>query len=185
MAIPGVILVRPMRFTDRRGYFCETYNWRDFAEIGIGVEFVQDNCSYSAQPLTFRGFHFQSPPHAQSKLIRVVTGRVLDIVVDLRVGSPDFCKHLATELSAESGEQLFVPEGFAHGILTLEPETVVSYKVSNYYEPRAERGIIWSDPELGISWAARPTDVSEKDSQLPMMRDLVSPFVFSERHSAR
>ena len=152
LAIPAVKLIVPKRFGDTRGFFSETYNAKAFAEAGITDIFVQDNQSLSAQAGTIRGLHFQKPPFAQAKLIRVTRGRILDVAVDLRRTSPTYGQHVASELSAENWAQLLVPVGFAHAFCTLEADTEVIYKVSGYYAPLADAGVLWSDPDLGIKW---------------------------------
>ena len=178
LSIPGVILIRIRKFADSRGHFFESFRKSDFAEIGIGCEFVQDNQAFSAQPATIRGLHFQSPPNAQAKLVRVLHGAVYDAAVDLRRGSPTYGRWCGARLTAEGGEQIFVPRGFAHGYCTLEPETVVAYKVDGYYAPQSEAGLIWNDPEIGIDWtiAADRVLVSDKDSKLPSLRSFDTPF---------
>ena len=178
LAIPDVIHIRQRKFVDARGHFSETYNERAFAEIGVAVRFVQDNQSLSKNAGTIRGTHFQSPPFAQDKLVRVVKGRVLDVCVDIRRTSPTFGQHVAMELSSEEGDQLFVPIGFAHGFCTLEPDTEVLYKVSNFYSPQHDLGILWNDPELNVAWpvVAAQAVVSDKDRALPLLKDLVTPF---------
>jgi len=171
---PDVKLIRAPRFSDPRGYFAETYVRRDFVVAGIASEFVQDNESLSLRPGTVRGMHFQIPPFAQAKLIRVLSGRILDVCVDLRRSSPRYGQHASVELSAGSGEQLFVPAGFAHGFCTLEPDTTVLYKVDAVYSAAHERGIIWSDPALAIAWpvGTAAAILSAKDAVLPLLRDL-------------
>jgi len=178
-AIPDVKLVRPQRFEDRRGFFVETYNRRRFAAVGIDEEFVQDNHSLSTAAGTVRGLHFQSNPYAQAKLIRVARGRILDIAVDLRRSSPTYGKHVAVELSAENGYQLYVPIGFAHGFCTLEPDTEVLYKVSAYYSAVHDRGVAFDDPALGILWPVDPYQafLSDKDRRHPRLAELPSYFV--------
>ncbi|MCS6930842.1 MAG: dTDP-4-dehydrorhamnose 3,5-epimerase [Acetobacteraceae bacterium] len=173
-AISGPLLVSARRFADSRGFFAETYSRRDFATLGIGEEFVQDNHSLSAEAGVLRGLHFQLPPAAQAKLVRVLRGRIRDVVVDLRHGSPTFGRHLLLELSAEDGMQLYVPVGFAHGFLTLEPGTEVAYKVSAPYAPECDRGLAWDDPALGIAWGIAPEAVilSEKDRRHPRLAEL-------------
>ena len=146
------MLVVPKRFDDARGYFAETYNARQLEDAGIRDVFVQDNVSRSTNSGTFRGLHFQAPPHAQAKLVRVGRGRILDVVVDLRPSSPSYKAHICIEISSADGALLYVPKGLAHGFCTLEPDTEVVYKASAYYAPQAEGGILWSDPELGIKW---------------------------------
>lgn len=178
LAIPSVKLIRPTRHGDARGFFVETYNRRVFRDGGLDIDFVQDNLSLSQSAGTVRGLHFQAPPHAQSKLVSVLTGRMLDIAVDIRDGSPTFGAHVSAELSADNGCLLFVPEGFAHGFCTLEPETRVAYKVSAYYAPEHDGGIHWNDPDLRLPWPIAIADaiVSEKDAGLPRLSDIRSPF---------
>lgn len=173
LSIPGLLLITPRRFPDKRGFFSELYNKRELEAAGIDDVFVQDNLSLSAQPGTIRGLHFQSPPHAQTKLVRVSRGRIFDVALDLRPSSATRGQHVAVELSSENGHQLYIPEGFAHGFCTLEPDTAVVYKVSSYYEPQAEAGILWSDPALKIDWPVQARDaiLSEKDSVLPLLKD--------------
>lgn len=180
LSIPGVMLLRPRRIEDARGWFCETYNPRDLAEVGIVDAFVQDNLSLSALAHTVRGLHFQAPPHAQAKLVSVMTGRILDAVVDIRMGSPTFGKSLTVELSASSGNQLYVPEGFLHGFLTLENDTRVSYKVSSPYNAAADGSVYWGDSNLGIDWgiSAETAIVSEKDAAAPRWSTFQSPFAW-------
>ena len=177
-AIPAVKLLWPTRLVDERGFFSEIYSRRTYADTGIDTDFVQDNLSLSRLPGTVRGLHFQTPPHDQAKLVGVVTGRMLDVAVDLRDGSPTFGKHVSVELSADDDAQLFVPEGFAHGFCTLEPDTRVTYKVSAFYAPENEAGILWHDPALGIEWPVTPetAQVSEKDRMLPALADVETCF---------
>jgi dTDP-4-dehydrorhamnose 3,5-epimerase len=178
LAIPQVILVGVRKFPDSRGHFLETYRKTDFAEFGIGCEFVQDNQASSTQAGTIRGLHFQVPPHAQAKLVRVLRGSVYDAAVDLRRSSPTYGKWCGARLTADGGEQIFVPRGFAHGYCTLEPETVVAYKVDNYYAPQSEAGLIWNDPAIGIDWSipAQSVLVSDKDAKLPSLGFFDTPF---------
>ncbi len=167
LAMDGVVLVTPTRFEDSRGYFEETFNRDSFADaVGDDVEFVQDNESLSRAPGTIRGLHYQLPPSAQGKLVRVTAGRALDVAVDLRTSSPTFGHHLSVELDHLGGEQLWIPPGLAHGFCTLEPDTIVSYKVTAFYDPEAERSLAWSDPELAIAWPVGPGPVvlSAKDA---------------------
>ncbi len=179
-ALPGVFLFSPTRHGDARGFFSETFNARVFAEHVPGVKFVQDNHSLSRDVGVIRGLHFQTPPHAQGKLVRVPHGRVLDVVVDLRVGSPTYAKHISVELSADNWQQLWVPPGMAHGFCTLEPKSEFCYKVTDYYAPDCDAGIAFDDPDLGIDWKIDLTTatLSDKDRQLPRLRDFVSPFRF-------
>lgn len=177
LAIADVVAITPTRFGDNRGYFVETYSAPVFAEAGITATFVQDNQSLSAKAGTLRGLHFQSPPMAQAKLVRVLAGSVFDVVVDIRTGSPTYGQWCSATLTAEGGEQLFIPRGFAHGFCTLEPDTVFSYKVDNVYAVASEGGIAWDDPALAIPWPEGLTPVvSEKDRTLPAFTGFKSPF---------
>lgn len=178
--IPDVKIITPKRFTDHRGYFSEVYNKRTLAGAGIEIDFVQDNQSYSAKRGTLRGLHFQKPPAAQAKIIQVVSGSVVDVCVDCRVGSPTYGQYAMVELSAGRGDQIFCPHGFAHGFLTLEPNTVVTYKVDNYYAPELDRGLRFDDPDLAIAWPIPAQDIvlSEKDRGLPRLRDLPAAFSY-------
>ncbi|MEM7626634.1 MAG: dTDP-4-dehydrorhamnose 3,5-epimerase [Planctomycetota bacterium] len=178
--ISAVKLIHPKRFGDHRGYFVETYSAAKFASHGIELVFVQDNESLSAEVGTVRGLHFQSPPHAQDKLVRCPRGAILDVAVDIRVGSPTYGQHVTAVLSAENGDQLLVPKGFAHGFSTLTPDAMVSYKVTDVYAPQCDAGILWSDPDLAIDWQTEAGDavLSEKDAALPTFADFESPFVF-------
>ena len=153
---PDVKVLVPRKLGDHRGFISETYNKRTLAETAIELSFVQDNHSLSADKGTIRGLHYQLPPFAQHKLVRVVRGAILDVAVDLRRGSPMFGEHVAVEISAEKWNQIFVPIGFAHGFCTLEPNTEVVYKVTNYYAPDHDRGLLWNDPALGIDWPVSP-----------------------------
>ena len=176
--ISAVKMLIPRKHGDRRGFFSEVYNQRALAQAGIDVEFVQDNHSLSAERGTVRGLHFQAPPFAQDKLVRVVRGAVFDVAVDLRRGSTTYGQHVSALLSAEAWNQLLVPIGFAHGFMTLEPDTEVIYKVSNYYAPEHDKGLLWNDPDLAIRW---PLDtamavLSPKDDDLPRLAELDSPF---------
>lgn len=173
-AIPGVLLIRPVRHGDARGFFSEVYNRRRFAAHGIDLEVVQDSQSRSAAAGTLRGLHFQKPPFAQAKLVRVLRGRILDVAVDLRPASATRGRHVAVELDPEGFWQLFVPRGCAHGFLTLEPETEVLYKVDAYWDPASEAGIVWNDPDLAIPWPVPPGGpvLSDKDARLPRLREL-------------
>lgn len=177
-AIEAVKVIVPKGFADSRGVFCETYNHKRFVDYGIALDFVQDNQSSSREPGTIRGLHFQSHPVAQDKLVRVLSGRILDVAVDLRRSSPSYGRWVAEELSAENGKQLLVPVGFAHGFCTLEPETLVLYKVTGYYSPPHDLGIAWNDPDLAIDWPVAPDKVvlSDKDLRLPPFRSLPTYF---------
>ncbi len=180
--IPEVILVSVPRFGDARGFFSETYKSAAFRDLGITETFVQDNHSLSQQAGVVRGLHFQKPPHAQGKLIRVVRGKILDVAVDIRKGSPTFGQHVTAELSAENWQQLWVPAGFAHGFCTLTEDTEVVYKVTSYYAPESDAGIVWDDPELAIRWpvAQAAAVLSEKDLRLPRLAELEACFTYSK-----
>jgi dTDP-4-dehydrorhamnose 3,5-epimerase len=178
-----VTKITPRRFADARGWFAETYQRERFRAAGIDAEFVQDNHSYSAPAFTLRGIHFQTPPHAQAKLVRCLRGRIWDVAVDLRAGSPTYAQWAAAELTAEHGEQLYVPAGFGHAFLTLEPDCEVAYKVDDFYAPECDGGIAWSDPDLAIPWpleGAQP-QLSGKDAGLPAFKDFASPFAYDGR----
>jgi dTDP-4-dehydrorhamnose 3,5-epimerase len=172
-ALAGVKILSPKKHGDHRGFFSETYNRDACRKCGIDMEFVQDNHSLSAERGVVRGLHYQMPPMAQAKLIRVVHGAILDIVVDIRRSSPTFGQSLAVELSVENWKQIFVPVGFAHGFATLAPNTEVVYKVSNYYSPQHERGIQWNDPALKIDWKVQESAaiLSERDRKHPMLAE--------------
>lgn len=174
--IAAVKLIRPRRFDDLRGFFVETWNRRTFAEAGIDVDFVQDNASLSKSAGTIRGLHFQRAPRAQAKLVRVVRGRAFDVAVDIRPGSSSFGRHVSAELTMEGGEQLFVPEGFAHGFCTLEAGTEVAYKVSDFYSPEQDAGIRFDDPALGIAWPlqGREPVISARDRELPLLAEILA-----------
>jgi dTDP-4-dehydrorhamnose 3,5-epimerase len=176
--IAGLLLIEPRKFGDHRGFFSETYNARRMAEAGFERPFVQDNHSLSAEVGTVRGLHFQSPPFAQDKLVRVVAGAILDVAVDIRRGSPTFGDHAAVELSAANWRQLLVPAGFAHGFVTRAPDTEVLYKVTEYYAPEHDHGILWDDPALGIDWGIDPgrAVLSDKDRAQPRLAGIESPF---------
>ena len=177
-AIPAVKIVTPKKFGDHRGFFSETWSRKAFAEAGLDLDFVQDNHSLSAPVGTLRGLHFQSPPFAQVKLIRVTRGRILDIAVDIRTSSATFGKHVSVELSAENGKQLLVPVGFAHGFVTLEPDTEVLYKVTAPYAPESDHGLAFDDPALGIDWRLPLTDLtlSDKDRKHPRLAEMLRYF---------
>ena len=177
-----ISIIRPTVFKDERGFFLETYNREEFAEVGITDEFVQDNVSHSAKGV-IRGLHYQSK-NAQGKLVRVLRGRIFDVVVDLRNGSPTYGHHLGIELTAQDAGMLFVPIGFAHGFMALEDATEVMYKVTDFYSPQYDSGLRWSDPDLSIPWPlatygiVNPV-VSSKDAVLPIIRDIISPFNYT------
>lgn len=177
-ALPGVLLLTPRRFGDGRGWFTESWSARRMEEAGLVFDWVQDNHSHSADAGTVRGLHYQAPPSAQTKLVRVVQGRVLDVAVDVRRGSPTYGQWMAEELSAENGAQLLVPQGFLHGFATLEPATDVLYKVDAFYDPATDGGVRFDDPDLGIDWGIDPASavLSDKDAAAPAFADFNSPF---------
>ena len=179
-ALPEVLLVRGPTFFDGRGHFSETFRKADFAALGIGCDFVQENMSKSASRGTVRGLHFQAPPHAQAKLVQVVSGAIFDVAVDIRKGSPRFGRWCGATLTAGENAHFFVPRGFAHGFCCLEDDTVVAYKVDNYYDRASEGGIIWDDADLAITWPIGTDEglLSDKDMTLPRFSDFKSPFVF-------
>ncbi|MBP1887314.1 dTDP-4-dehydrorhamnose 3,5-epimerase [Sinorhizobium mexicanum] len=170
--LAGVLEILPRRIGDERGFFSETWNARQFAEHGVALHFVQDNHSYSASRGVLRGLHYQLPPYAQDKLVRVVKGAVFDVAVDIRRGAPTFAQWVAIEISARKWNQLLVPKGFAHGFLTLEPDTEVIYKVTNPYSPTHDRAIRFDDPEIAIAWPlpVAQLQLSEKDRTAPQLR---------------
>lgn len=179
-AIEGVVIIKPRVFDDARGYFYESYNKREFDEkLGREIVFVQDNQSKSSRGV-MRGLHFQKPPYTQAKLVRCVEGRVLDVAVDIRKGSPSYGRHVAVELSSENKLQLFIPRGFAHGFAVLSDEAVFQYKCDNYYAPQADGGISIEDSSLGIDWKISIEEalLSEKDKLHPLFKDFNSPFVY-------
>ena len=177
--IEGLFIIEPKVFGDHRGYFFESFSERDFNSQVRQVRFVQDNESKSRYGV-LRGLHFQKPPYAQSKLVRVVKGSVLDVAVDIRRGSPTFGKHLAVELTEENHRQFFISRGFAHGFVVLSDEVVFQYKCDNFYEPASEGAIAWNDPALGIHWKIPAEDIilSEKDTKHPVLAEIVSPFLY-------
>ncbi|MFT8244249.1 dTDP-4-dehydrorhamnose 3,5-epimerase [Roseomonas sp. BN140053] len=177
-ALPGPVLVAVRRFSDNRGSFSETWSRRDFAGVGLADDFVQDNQSHSAPAGTLRGLHFQKPPESQAKLVRCLRGRILDVAVDLRRSSASYGRHVAVELSAADGTMLYVPEGFAHGFLTLEPDCEVAYKTSRFYAPDCDAGVAWNDPDLAVPWpiAAAAVVLSDKDARLPPLSALGEVF---------
>ena len=176
-ALPGVLLLEPPRFGDARGFFSESWNRKTLAKHGIEIDFVQDNHSVSAQTGTLRGLHFQSPPHAQDKLVRCGRGVLFDVAVDIRRGSPTYGHWVGYELSAENGLQLLVPAGFLHGFVTRVPDTEIIYKCSDYYAPECDGAVRWDS--VGIDWGALDTPVlSDKDAAAPALADFDSPFVW-------
>ena len=179
--LPGVLILTPARFGDARGFFSESWNRKTLESHGITLDFVQDNHSLSAQVGTVRGLHFQSPPHAQAKLVRCGKGRLFDVAVDIRRGSPTYGRWIGQELSFENGRQLLVPAGFLHGFVTREPDTEIIYKCTDYYAPECDGAVRFDDPDIGIDWGI-PADVapllSDKDAKAPLLRDFDTPFVY-------
>ena len=178
LAIPDVKILRPKKHGDARGFFSETYSQRALVDAGIDLTFVQDNHAFSAAKGTMRGLHFQTTPFVQDKLVRVIRGSILDVAVDLRRASPTYGKHVAAVISAQAWNQILVPVGFAHGLLTLEPDTEVLYKVTNYYSPQHDLGLLWNDPALAIAWPVTEADaiLSAKDKVQPRLADLPAYF---------
>lgn len=179
--LPGVMLIRPLRHCDARGSFAEIFREDVFARHGIGLHFVQENYSRSETTNVIRGLHFQIPPFAQAKLIRVTSGAILDVAVDIRWGSPNYGRHAATVLTAATEDQLYIPEGFAHGFRTIEPNTGVQYRVNRYYSREHDRGLLWNDPELGIDWqldGAEPL-LSKRDRGHSVLAQLPHFFTYS------
>lgn len=173
--IEGLIIIKPKVFEDDRGYFYESYNKERFREAGIDMEFVQDNQSFSSKGV-LRGLHFQNPPYEQGKLVRVITGSVIDIAVDIRKNSHTYGKWVSVELTAENRLMFWIPPGFAHGFVTLEDNTTFFYKCTGLYNKESEGGIIWNDPDLDIDWKIENPSLSEKDKECPLFRDLDSMF---------
>jgi len=170
-ALKGVFVIEPQVFGDARGWFMESWSKRKLAELGINVDFVQDNQSFSAKKGTLRGLHYQLNPMSQAKLLRCTRGEILDVAVDIRKGSPQYANWVAVRLSAENKKQLFIPRGFAHGFLTLTDDVEVMYKADNYYAPECDGNIRWNDPEIGIEWGMEPTNLSAKDKDAPLLSE--------------
>lgn len=169
--IEGPLLITPRRFGDDRGWFSESYNKRALAEAGLDVDFVQDNLSLSREVGTLRGLHYQAPPRAQGKLVSVVTGAVLDVAVDVREGSPTYGRYVSARLDGETGAQLWVPEGFLHGFVTLEPDTRVAYKVTAHYSREHDGAVAWDDPDIAIDWGVDAPVLSAKDKAAPRLKE--------------
>ena len=169
--LPGVLIIEPRVFEDERGWFMESYSYRVFKELGIDAVFVQDNHSYSKRKGTLRGIHFQNNPVAQAKLVRCTRGKILDVAVDLRKGSPTYKKWIMVELSEENKRMLFIPKGFGHAFLTLTDDVEVQYKVDQYYSKEHDRSIRWNDPDIGIDWPIEEPILSEKDRNAPFLKD--------------
>lgn len=179
-SLPGVCILAPKRFGDERGFFSESWNRKALLQHGIDYDFVQDNHSLSEKINTVRGLHFQYPPHAQAKLVRCGRGRLYDVAVDIRKGSPTYGNWVGVELSFENGRQLLVPEGFLHGFVTREPATEIIYKCTDYYEAEAEGAVRFDDPDLGIDWGIVPDEVviSKKDARAIPFREFRTPFEY-------
>jgi dTDP-4-dehydrorhamnose 3,5-epimerase len=173
-----VRLIRPRRFEDDRGWFCETWNARTFAGLGLDDGYVQDNHSLSRSVGTVRGLHFQKPPCGQAKLVRCVRGAIFDVAVDIRAGSPTYGAYVSMKLTAENGDQLYIPIGFAHGFMTLSPDTEVVYKVTDFYAPQCDAGLRFDDPDIAVAWPHAAAIVSAKDRDLPPLKDFKSPFAY-------
>ncbi len=175
-------VITPTRHEDKRGFFSESWNKKNFLAQGFDVDFVQDNHSLSNRVGTLRGLHFQYPPYAQAKLVRCGKGSLFDIAVDIRKGSPSFGKWLGEELSFENGKQLFIPQGFLHGFITLEPNSEIIYKCSNYYAPEYEGFVRYDDPDLAINWPINPDmdQMDFKDKNAPFFREIQNPFVYEK-----
>lgn len=173
--LEGLWVIEPTVFKDPRGYFYESYNKQRFIEAGIPYEFVQDNQSLSQKGIV-RGLHFQAPPFAQGKLVRVINGAVIDVAVDIRRNSPTYGQNYTVELNEDNMTMLWIPQGFAHGFETLADNTIFQYKCTEVYNKTSEGGILWNDPDLGISWSATHPVISDKDQVLPLFKDFVSPF---------
>ncbi|MDZ4094211.1 MAG: dTDP-4-dehydrorhamnose 3,5-epimerase [Paracoccaceae bacterium] len=177
--LPDVMILTPARFGDDRGWFCEVWNGVRLSGLGIDISFVQDNHSMSAHAGTLRGLHYQSPPHAQDKLVRCSRGAILDVAVDIRLGSPYYGKWVGVDLTATNGRQLLVPKGFLHGFVTRAPDTEVQYKCSDVYAPDCDGAICWNDPDIGIDWGLAGDPVlSAKDAAAPLLAGFRSPFVW-------
>jgi dTDP-4-dehydrorhamnose 3,5-epimerase len=180
-ALSDVLILTPRRFGDDRGWFSETWNAATMAEAGLDLPWVQDNHSMSSEPGTVRGLHYQAPPRAQDKLVRCSRGAILDVAVDIRVGSPTYGRWVGVELTAANGRQLLVPQGFLHGFVTRAPETEVQYKCTDTYAPDRDGAVRWDDPEIGIDWGlSGPPILSAKDQAAPLLRDFRSPFVWEK-----
>lgn len=182
MDIPDIILVKPKVFGDDRGFFMETFKRSDFDKYGINLDFVQDNHSKSEGGVV-RGLHYQLNPKAQGKLVRVSRGKLIDVVVDIRKGSPFYGKWLSVELSEENKHMLWVPPGFAHGVCILEDDTDLLYKATGEYSLEHDRGILWNDPEIGVDWPIDDPSLSEKDMKQPLLKDAENNFVYEQKQT--
>lgn len=176
-----LILIKPTRHKDERGFFSETYSRRRYKEVGIDVDFVQDNHSFSREAGTLRGLHFQAPPNAQGKLVRCSKGAIFDVAVDIRKGSPRYGDWAGYELTEGNAHQLYVPVGFAHGFVTLHPGSEIMYKCTDYYAPQTEGSIRWNDPDISINWPlAEKLILNKRDAVAPLLKDFETPFIFGE-----
>ncbi|HHG74898.1 MAG TPA: dTDP-4-dehydrorhamnose 3,5-epimerase [Persephonella sp.] len=176
--LEGVCIIEPTVFEDHRGFFMESYNKKDFEEIGLHLDLVQDNHSLSIKAGVLRGLHFQLNPKAQTKIVRVLKGAIYDVVVDIRKGSPTFGKWKGFILTSENKRQILVPKGFAHGVLTLVPNTEIMYKVDEYYSPEHDRSIRWNDPDINIDWPVSDPILSEKDANAPFLKEIIDDINF-------
>ena len=180
-SLKGVFVLEPQVFGDARGWFMESWSQRKMEEAGIKVDFVQDNQSFSAQKGTLRGLHYQLNPKCQAKLLRCTRGRIFDVAVDIRKGSPQYGQWVGVELSAENKNQLFIPRGFAHGFITLTDDVEVQYKADNYYAPECDGNIRWNDPDIGVEWPLAPVILSDKDQKAPLLKERTDiNFVYGE-----
>ena len=177
--LPDVLILTPARFGDARGWFSEVFSAPRLAAAGINIDWVQDNHSLSAKPGTLRGLHYQSPPHAQDKLVRCSRGEIFDVAVDIRKGSPTYGKWFGITLTPENGHQLLIPKGFLHGFVTRAYDSEVQYKCSDIYAPDCDGGISWNDPDIGIKWGVSDPVLSAKDQAARFLRDLANPFVWA------
>ncbi|WP_084420428.1 dTDP-4-dehydrorhamnose 3,5-epimerase [Henriciella litoralis] len=184
--IPEVKLITPKKIGDDRGFFSETFNQASLVESGVDLNFVQDNHSYSAAKGVLRGLHYQAPPFAQDKLVRCTKGRIYDVAVDIRKGSPTFGQYVGAELSEENWTQILVPKGFAHGFITLEDGCEVQYKVTNYYSKECDRNIAWNDPDIAIEWPIDPEliTLSDKDTNAPLLSKVDLVFTYESEHAS-
>ncbi|PGL72710.1 dTDP-4-dehydrorhamnose 3,5-epimerase [Bacillus sp. AFS055030] len=179
--IKGIVVIEPTVYGDHRGWFMETYNDSKMKDLGMDLNFVQDNQSFSALKGTLRGLHYQLSPKAQTKLVRCTRGAIFDVAVDLRKGSPTYGKWFGIELSAENKKQLFIPKGFAHGFMTLTDNVEVQYKADEFYSPECDRGIVWNDPDIQVQWPMNSSPLlSEKDKAAPLLKDAENNFIYKE-----
>lgn len=176
--LDGVVILEPKVFGDHRGFFQESYSKRTFEDLGLNYDLIQDNHSLSVEAGTLRGLHFQSAPKAQTKIVRALTGAILDVVVDIRKGSPTYGEHITAVLSADNHRQIIVPKGFAHGVLTLVPNVHLLYKVDEFYSPENDRAIVWNDPELNIDWHWTNPILSDKDEKASLLKDVDNNFEY-------